>query len=336
MTIRKTKIPKSMFGHAGAGIVLTAVVVVSVLALATELLVARLSAQAVAAPVAAAEQLGDIPADRWLGAPEGGLSGESLRGRVVLVEFWTYLCYNCKNVEGWMKETHATFAPRGLEVVGVHTPEFDVEKKLENVQAYIRENGIEYPVAIDNGFRVWRKYNATNAWPAFLVYDREGKLVYRKAGEGAVKGARRAIEAELAKDGPAAASGAAGSRTGVSLSTRTVRESPSRAVLELTLQPLPGYRLAKSPPNEILLDLPAGVRTPANPALLGEEFHGGDSRDVRYYERGASLTIPLELGREAASAPLTVRGTAVYRVCDDRSKVCARMESAFSERIDAS
>ncbi|MFN2433705.1 MAG: redoxin domain-containing protein [Gemmatimonadota bacterium] len=145
-----------------------------------------------------AEKLGTIPADRWLRAPERGLSGEDLRGKVVLVEFWTYLCYNCKNVEGWMKETHAELAPRGLAVVGVHTPEFEVERDVANVTAYMEENGIDWPVAIDNGFRVWRKYNRTNAWPAFLVYDRSGNLVFRRAGERAVHGARAAIDEALA------------------------------------------------------------------------------------------------------------------------------------------
>lgn len=152
-----------------------------------------------ATPAAMPERLGEIPADAWIGAPEGGLSGESLRGRVVLVEFWTFLCYNCKNVEPWMKSVHARYAGRGLQVIGVHTPEFEQERDVGRVRAYLAENGIDWPVAIDNGLRAWRRYNRTNAWPAFLVFDREGELVYRRAGERAVTGAEQAIRRALAE-----------------------------------------------------------------------------------------------------------------------------------------
>ena len=145
------------------------------------------------------DTLGEIPADRWIGAPAGGISGEDLRGSVVLLEFWTYLCTNCKNVEEWMQETHADLAKKGLRVIGVHTPEFEVERDVGNVVRYARENAITWPVAIDNGWRVWRRYNTTNAWPAFFVYDREGRLVYGRAGERAVKGARAAIDRALAE-----------------------------------------------------------------------------------------------------------------------------------------
>ena len=104
----------------------------------------------------------EIPAELWLGAPEGGLSGARLLGKPVLLEFWTYLCYNCKNVEGWMKDTYRTYAPEGLQVIGVHTPEFDVERKVENVKDYISKNGIEYPVAIDARLEAGLKCRSTS------------------------------------------------------------------------------------------------------------------------------------------------------------------------------
>ncbi|CAN5174602.1 hypothetical protein BH18GEM1_BH18GEM1_14440 [soil metagenome] len=185
---------------------------------------------------ALAETIGTIPADQWLNAPAGGLSGTDLRGNVVLVEFWTYLCYNCKNVEPWMKETHAALAPEGLVVIGVHTPEFDGEREVGNVRAYLRENGIGWPVAIDNGHEVWRKYNATHAWPAFLVYDRAGRLVYRRAGERAVEGARTAIEKALAE--PAPATGLSGGNGAVTAVT-ALRTSPRSAALEVACGPCP-------------------------------------------------------------------------------------------------
>lgn len=155
------------------------------------------------APLEPVETLGEIPADRWLNAPASGFDGEDLRGDVVLIEYWTYLCTDCKNVEEWMKKTHAELAPDGLRVLGVHTPEFDVERKVANVRGYLDENGIAWPVAIDNDYRVWRTYNTTRARPAFFVYDRQGRLVYRRAGERAVHGAREAIEKALAVPPPA-------------------------------------------------------------------------------------------------------------------------------------
>lgn len=283
---------------------------------------------------AGAETLGSIPADRWIGAPDGGLSGKDLLGSVVLVEFWTYLCSNCKNVEPWMKRAHAMYSEQGLRVIGVHTPEFEVERKVENVIAYMKENDITYPIAIDNGFKVWRKYNKTNAWPAFLVYDREGKLVYRKSGERAVTGATEAIEKALADGAPLESAESSG--RGVVVTTETRRVDARSAVLEVSFAPRPGYMLLKSPPNEVRLELETGVTTPANPALLGDPFTGADSRDVRYYEGGASLAIPLELAPDLGGRTVDVRGTIVYHVCDEGSKVCARQEEAFQERIEAS
>ncbi|HUP00788.1 MAG TPA: redoxin domain-containing protein [Gemmatimonadota bacterium] len=149
-------------------------------------------------PIEPVETLEQIPTDLWLNAPEEGLSGGDLRGEVVLVEYWTYLCDGCRNIEEWMKEIHDDLGPKGLVMIGVHTPELDVEREVANVRRYVRENGIVWPVAIDNDGRVWRKYNATRARPALLVYDREGRLVYRGAGERAVHGARLAIEKALA------------------------------------------------------------------------------------------------------------------------------------------
>jgi thiol-disulfide isomerase/thioredoxin len=284
--------------------------------------------------VQAAEKLEEIPADRWLGAPEGGLSGEDLRGDVVLVEFWTYLCYNCKNVEPWMKETHATYSKQGLKVIGVHTPEFEVERNVDNVIGYMRENGITYPVAIDNGFKVWRKYNKTNAWPAFLVYDRAGQLVYRRSGEGAVHEATEAIERALAEKAPQAAADARDA--GVEVTTTGMRESPQTAAVEVSFRPRLGYLLVKSPPNEVRLGLEDGVTASPNPAFLGDPFTGADSRDVRYYDGPASLRIPLEIAPALAGRPLTVRGEIVYHVCDERTKVCARQETSFIQPIEAS
>jgi thiol-disulfide isomerase/thioredoxin len=273
------------------------------------------------------DALAEIPADQWLGGPAGGLSGAGLRGKPVLVEFWTYLCFNCKNVEGWMKETYSTYAPEGLQVIGVHTPEFEVERKVENVRDYVRKNGITWPVAIDNSQKVWRKYNATNAWPAFLVFDQQGKLIYRQAGERAVLGAEEAIRKAL--DEQPAQSAASGSRSGMTVTTSARRESARSAVLTVAFEPAAGYLLVKSPPNEVRLDPAEGVTTPPGPVLLGEPFRGADAGDVSYFEGAASVRVPLVLDPSLHGRPVTLSGSVVYHVCDAATKVCARQEQAF-------
>lgn len=111
------------------------------------------------------------------------LTMSRLRGKVVLVEFWTYSCINCIHVMPYVKRWHALYRDQGLVVVGVHTPEYAYEKRPANVVDAIRRFGITYPVALDNGYRTWTAFG--NAyWPALYLFDRDGKLAYHHVGEG--------------------------------------------------------------------------------------------------------------------------------------------------------
>ena len=121
-----------------------------------------------------------------------------LRGKVVLLEFWTFACWNCQHVEPEMKRWHAAYADRGLTVIGVHTPELDYEKDPANVERYVREHGITYPVAIDNDSATWDRYD-NHAWPALYLIDRKGQIRYVRVGEGAYDETQRRIEALLAE-----------------------------------------------------------------------------------------------------------------------------------------
>ena len=105
------------------------------------------------------------------------------RGKVVLVEFWTFACWNCKNVEPYVKDWHARYADEGLVVIAVHTPEFEREKKLENVRRYLAEHEITHPVLVDNGFTTWRRYG-NRYWPAIYLIDKQGRLRHKRIGEG--------------------------------------------------------------------------------------------------------------------------------------------------------
>lgn len=119
--------------------------------------------------------------EHWLNGPPQSL--KQLRGKVVLVEFWTYSCINCLNVMPHVKRWHDTYASQGLTVIGVHTPEFGYEKLPRNVEAAVKRLGVTWPVAQDNAYQTWRAYG-NQYWPALYLIDQEGRIVYRHFGEG--------------------------------------------------------------------------------------------------------------------------------------------------------
>ncbi|HEY9253136.1 MAG TPA: thioredoxin family protein [Stenotrophomonas sp.] len=117
----------------------------------------------------------------WLNSPPQTL--QQLRGKVVLVEFWTYSCINCIHVLPHVKQWHADYKDQGLVVIGVHTPEYGYEKQLDNLQAAVKRFGITYPVAQDNGYETWNAYG-NQYWPALYLIDQDGRVVYQHFGEG--------------------------------------------------------------------------------------------------------------------------------------------------------
>ncbi|GGH31813.1 cytochrome C biogenesis protein DipZ [Alsobacter metallidurans] len=148
--------------------------------------------------------LGDLPslagATGWLNGPP--LAAEALRGKVVLVQFWTYSCINCIRTLPFVRTWAETFAAKGLAVVGVHTPEFAFEHNESNVRRALARFGLTYPVAIDNGFKVWRAFG-NESWPGFALADAQGRIRYRTAGEGQEARTEQAIRDLLAEAGAA-------------------------------------------------------------------------------------------------------------------------------------
>lgn len=120
------------------------------------------------------------------------LTMQKLRGKVVMVDFWTYGCYNCVNTLPHVTALHAKYKDKGLVIVGVHTPEFPFERSPSNVEAALKRHGITYPVAQDNNFATWRAYS-NQYWPAQYIVDRNGQVVYTHAGEGAYEEMDRLI-----------------------------------------------------------------------------------------------------------------------------------------------
>jgi thiol-disulfide isomerase/thioredoxin len=133
-----------------------------------------------------------IPAQRAPSAPElaagdwinsGALTIKGLRGRVVLVDFWTFGCYNCRNTLPALKRWDAAYRQSGLTIIGVHSPEFDEEKDLRNVRREVASLGIEYGVVTDNDYDSWRAYGI-EAWPTVVILDKQGRIRWTHIGEG--------------------------------------------------------------------------------------------------------------------------------------------------------
>ncbi|QRM46981.1 cytochrome c biogenesis protein DipZ [Rhizobium sp. BG4] len=158
-----------------------------------------------AKPQAAADTLpveGKMPpldgAIQWLNSPP--LSAEALRGKVVLVDFWTYSCINCIRAIPYVKAWAEKYKNQGLVVIGVHAPEFAFEKNVDNVKKAIGDLGITYPVAIDNDYAIWRAFD-NQYWPAHYFIDAEGRIRHHHFGEGEYDQSERVIQELLAEAG---------------------------------------------------------------------------------------------------------------------------------------
>ena len=117
----------------------------------------------------------------WLNSKP--LSLKSLKGKVVLVDFWTYSCVNCLRTLLYIKKWDEKYSKDGLVVVGVHSPEFEFEKKLENVCEAVESLGIKYPVVLDSKYKIFKSFR-NHVWPHKFLFDRSGKLRYEHSGEG--------------------------------------------------------------------------------------------------------------------------------------------------------
>ena len=120
--------------------------------------------------------------DVWLNS-DGPLTLAGLRGKVVLVEFCTYTCINWRRTLPYVNRWHREYGPQGLQIIGVHTPEFTFERVRPNVESAIGELGVTFPIVQDNAFQVWRAFG-NRAWPSFYLLDRDGQIRLVRDGEG--------------------------------------------------------------------------------------------------------------------------------------------------------
>ncbi len=153
-------------------------------------------------PVAALPVEGQFPglngAVEWLNSPP--LTAEGLRGKVVLIDFWTYSCINCLRTLPYVKAWADKYKEQGLVVIGVHAPEFAFERSIDNVKKAARDLGVTYPVAIDNNFAIWRAFG-NQYWPAHYFIDAQGRIRFHHFGEGEYEHSEAVIRQLLAEAG---------------------------------------------------------------------------------------------------------------------------------------
>jgi peptide-methionine (R)-S-oxide reductase len=133
----------------------------------------------------------------WINS--GPLTIKGLSGRVVLVEFWTYGCYNCRNTLPFVNRWHERYSDKGLTIVGVHSPEFEGERDVDKVRKQVASLGIRFPVVTDNDYQTWRAYKV-EAWPTIFLLDKTGRVRWTHVGEGAYDEAERMIQKLLAEN----------------------------------------------------------------------------------------------------------------------------------------
>jgi cytochrome c biogenesis protein CcdA/thiol-disulfide isomerase/thioredoxin len=274
---------------------------------------------------------------KWFNTRGRGLSLRGLRGKVVLVDFWTYTCINCIRTLPHVKAWYGRYHDRGLVVVGVHTPEFGFEKEAGNVAAAIRQNGLAYPVVQDNDYGTWNAYG-NQFWPAKYLIDEHGKVRYTHFGEGGYGRTEAAIRSllEEARGGPLgrrtrahAQVPSAGVRTPETYLgfARSERVLPSRVG--------PGTRRYHGYEGELPLshlslegtwDIGSERATAARSASLKLEFQarrvfcvltsaGGKGRAVQVLLDGRRIA-PREAGADVRGGKVAVTRQRLYRLVD--------------------
>ena len=133
----------------------------------------------------------------WINSEALTLKG--LHGRVVLIEFWTFACYNCRNVLPSLKKWDAQYRDKGLTIIGVHTPELDFERDIDQLRREVAGLGIKYPVVTDQDYSTWKAYGV-EAWPTLFVLDKQGRVRWTHVGEGYYDQTEELIKKLLAEE----------------------------------------------------------------------------------------------------------------------------------------
>ncbi len=210
---------------------------------------------------------------RWLNSPP--LTAESLRGKVVLVDFWTYSCINCLRTLPYVKAWAEKYRDQGLVVIGVHAPEFAFERDINNVTKEAKKLGVTYPIAIDNNFSIWQAFN-NQYWPAHYFIDAKGHIRYMHFGEGNYAESERVIQELLRQAGAQNVNDKLANVTG-----KGVEQSAS-GMNDISPETYLGYQRAEnfasgSLNNDDVADYPQPTALPLNAwGLVGRWNVGGE------------------------------------------------------------
>jgi thiol-disulfide isomerase/thioredoxin len=196
----------------------------------------------------------------WLNSPP--LNSQSLHGKIVLVDFWTYTCINSLRPMPYIKSWAAKYEKAGLVVIGAHTPEFSFEKERENVETAVRELNVNFPVAIDSDYKIWRSFN-NQYWPAQYFFDGMGKMRHHHFGESEYVESEHMIQELLRENGAAGIDGSMVDVSGVGVEAApnwNDQQSPETYV---------GYRQAErfASPERVSQDSPMMYSTPERLSL---------------------------------------------------------------------
>lgn len=254
---------------------------------------------------------GNLPpldgAVQWLNSPP--LDAQALKGKVVLVDFWTYSCINCLRTLPYVKAWAEKYRDQGLVVIGVHAPEFAFERNVANVTKAMKDLGINYPVAIDNDFKIWRAFN-NEYWPAHYFADAQGRIRYHHFGEGEYAESERVIQQLLREAGNAKVADGLinASAEGVQLAPdQNEAKSPETYV---------GYQRMEHfvPDASLVPDKVSAYNAPSQLALndwgldgqwkVGPEHATSGAPDSRIVYRFHSRDLHLVLGPGADGAPV--------------------------------
>jgi cytochrome c biogenesis protein CcdA/thiol-disulfide isomerase/thioredoxin len=238
-------------------------------------------------------QLGPAPefrgTQRWWNTPgDKPLTLASLKGRVVLIDFWTYTCINCIRTLPYLKAWDTTYTPKGLTIVGVHAPEFSFEKKASNVDDAIRQNGLGYAIAQDNDMATWNVWG-NQYWPAKYLIDAKGQVRYVHFGEGDYEETEAAIRALLAERGTTDLGTGAKAKDTISVST-------SQITPETYLGTARAQGFVPSGPKEGTNDFRAatGDDLPLNAFSLGGRWTGDEESSTAV--AGATIDATIQAG----------------------------------------
>jgi thiol-disulfide isomerase/thioredoxin len=214
---------------------------------------------------------GELPslggAHEWLNSRP--LTAADLRGKVVLIDFWTYTCINWLRSLPYVRAWAERYKDQGLVVIGVHTPEFGFEREVDNVRRAAKDLGVDYPIAVDSGYAIWRAFE-NRYWPALYFFDAQERLRHHQFGEGAYEQSESVIQQLLAEVGVRSAA-----RGSASVDTRGIEAAADWGSLKSPEAYL-GYERAQNfvSPGGVLEDAPSLYRTASALPLNGWSLAG--------------------------------------------------------------